>query len=76
MEDDTEKNKKAAPLEFSQVVDTDSLSTKEVLPTPTPGPLSTSTFVPSDTPGSSVTTLPPRHVATIAWTLLTHASLL
>ncbi|KAG5599683.1 hypothetical protein H5410_031053 [Solanum commersonii] len=54
------EKKKAAPVNSSPVVDTNTLPAEEPLPTPAPTPSGTSSLVSSDTPGSSAATLPPR----------------
>uniref|UniRef100_M1D8K6 Uncharacterized protein n=1 Tax=Solanum tuberosum TaxID=4113 RepID=M1D8K6_SOLTU len=65
----------AAPLDSSLVVDT--LPTEASLPTPAYGPSSTFYVVPSDSPSSSATALPPRPPATaVCRTPLTQAALL
>jgi len=59
LKDEVEK-KKATPMDSSQVVDTETLPAEAIVPTPTPGPLGISSVVPSVTPSSSTSIMPPR----------------
>ncbi|KAG5619848.1 hypothetical protein H5410_005066 [Solanum commersonii] len=76
LKDEVEK-KKVAPVDSSSIVDTYTLLVEAHLPTLAPGPSSTSSVVPYDTPSSFAATLPPRATAvTVSWLSLTQAAIL
>ncbi|KAG5595230.1 hypothetical protein H5410_036462 [Solanum commersonii] len=77
IKDQAEKGSKAAPVNLSLVVDTNSIPAEASFPTPAHGTLGTSTATPSDVPSSSASALPPRPVvAIVSRTPITKASLL
>ncbi|KAG5580517.1 hypothetical protein H5410_051144 [Solanum commersonii] len=71
------KKKKAASVDSSPIVDTDSLHVEVYLPNSAPVPSGTSSVVPSDIASSSTTALPLRTaVVAVSWTSLTQDALL
>ncbi|KAG5599053.1 hypothetical protein H5410_030423 [Solanum commersonii] len=75
LNDEVEK-KKAAPVDFSPIVDTDSLPAEAYLLTPAQGASGTSSVVTSDIPSFSVVALPPRPAIAVSRTPLTEVALL